>query len=101
MKLVVIGYQTCGYYTDIMDKLGINFDTIVAKDHKDLMFKVYELGFNRKLAGRYGFTSPQVFLKLNKDILWCLGGHDDTIKFGILKIKEMIENDKKHEQLKY
>ena len=69
MKLVVIGYQTCGYYTDIMDKLGqvgINFDTIVAKDHKDLMFKVYELGFNRKLAGRYGFTSPQVFLKLNK-----------------------------------
>ena len=104
MKLVVIGYQTCEYYIDITDKLGqaaIEFDTIIAKDHQDLMFKVYKLGFNKKLAGVYGSTSPQVFFKLNKDVLWCLGGHDDTIRFGIIKIKEMIENDKKHEQIKY
>ena len=102
MQLVVIGYKTCGYYIDITDKLtqaGIRFDSIIAKDHKDLVCKVYELGFNRKLVGVYGFTSPQVFLKINKDILWCIGGHDNTIKFGLLKMKEMIENDKKNEQI--
>jgi len=104
MQLVVIGYKTCEYYIDITDKLtkeGIQFDTIIAKDHGDLMCKVYKIGFNRKLTGVYGFTSPQVFLKMNKDILWCIGGHDDTLRFGLLKMKEMIENDKKHGQIKY
>jgi len=104
MNLVVIGYKTCKYYIDIQQTLNdnnINYISIVAKDHQDLMCKVYEIGFNRKLVGKYGFTSPQVFLKMNDNVLWCFNGHDDTIEFGVQNIKEIINKSKKNKPIKY